>query len=268
MIVKYNQTKAPIQSTLEQGNRLPLPRKILILSLTRRSSPNSATQPKALLWKHLARVYLHILVRSLRLMSYRVTTVTEALAAPVGRFACLTFDVADEHLLTEVLPGLDRLRAPATLFVPTMPTSDQMNWGAIRALAMKGWDIGSLGHELTNLTDHSYVDQRRSVMQSKALLTDHLGAPPKLFAYPFGAYDATTVSCVRDAGFIGAVTLKRGRNDEELGDQASFHLRRLPLRGSLLRDLPYIIKTAFSPSLQPLRNTPGHDSVPSPGVGL
>ena len=215
-------------------------------------------------------VYLQVLVKLLRLMSYRMTTVTDALAAADGRYACLTFDVADEHLLTEVLPALDLLRTPGTLFVPTAPAAQQMAWGALRALAMKGWEIGSLGHEVANLTECSYVDQRRSVMQSKELLTNHLGTQPKLFAYPFGAYDATTVSCVRAAGFTGAVTLKRGRNDDYFEDHAPFHLRRLPLHGSLLRDLPGVIKTAFLPS--PRSKTPAamhsRESVSSAGVGL
>ena len=220
----------------------------------------------------MAQLYLHVLVRILRLMSYRMTTVSEALNAATGRYACLTFDVADEHLLSNVLPALDTLRTPATLFVPTAPSSRQMTWGALRALSMKGWEIGSLGHELSNLTEHSYLEQRQSVLQSKILLTSHLGAPPKLFAYPFGAYDATTVSCVRDAGFVGAVTLRRGRNDDDSGEQGTFHLRRLPLHGSLLRDLPGIIKTAFSPSLQPpapaIRTPSGRESMSSTGVGL
>ena len=218
----------------------------------------------------MTRIYLQVLVRLLRFMSYRMTTVTDALAAVDGRYACLTFDVADEHLLTEVLPALDLLRTPGTLFVPTAPAEHQMAWGALRALAMKGWEIGSLGHEVANLTECSYVDQRRSVMQSKELLTNHLGTQPKLFAYPFGAYDATTVSCVRAAGFIGAVTLKPGRNDDDSGDQAPFHLRRLPLHGSLLRDLSGVIKTAYSSSLR--SGVPAvvrsHESVPSAGVGM
>jgi peptidoglycan/xylan/chitin deacetylase (PgdA/CDA1 family) len=231
---------------------LPSSRKILILSLTRRNGRDPGN-PKN----------IQSTVRILRLLGYKLTTASQALAAPYGRFACLTFDSADRTLLASVSPCLERLAVPATLFMATAPAPGQPTWKQLRALVASGWEIGALGHEAVHLTEHAYSEQRRLVSKARALLTQHLGAPPQLFAYPFGAYDTTTVSCVKDEGFTAAVTLRAGLNGALL---EVFHLRRLPLSGHRVKDMALLMRTVLGGTAEgpPSRHTTRENPVSPP----
>lgn len=182
-----------------------------------------------------SRTYLYWLVRFLRVLGFKLTTVSNALESPFGRFACLTFDGL--AAATRSAPVLVDYEAPATVFVNTRGGPSLKN---LVPLAKAGWEIGSLGHELVDLTTQGYREQRRLISRSRSLITKQIGKTPLLFAYPYGAYDATSVSCLRDEGFQGAVTLRRGFNN---GDLESFHLKRLPLTGSILPDLFMIVRT-------------------------
>ena len=71
-----------------------------------------------------------------------------------------------------------------------------------------------------------------------------MGAKPSGCSYPFGAYDATTLSVVKEEGFRAALTLKRGVND---GEPEALHLRRLPLTANLLKDTLTIVKSLAAP---------------------
>jgi hypothetical protein len=218
------------------------------------------------------------IVTVLRWLGFRFATVSEALAAPYGRFACLTFDSigpasaeptspeaqgghglavdGDAALYRKLSPMLKRLKVPATTFVATRPITKRdpgtqvQFWSQLRDLQANGWEIGSQGHDVTDLTEKGYGEQRRQIARSTALMRERLGSAPRLFAYPYGAYDATTVSVVRDEGYAGAVTLRRGLN----GDGAEpFQLRRLPLGFGLVRDLAAIFRVALfeSPVSEP-----------------
>jgi peptidoglycan/xylan/chitin deacetylase (PgdA/CDA1 family) len=182
--------------------------------------------------------YLRVLLWVLRLLGLRPATVSQALASPFGRYACLTFD----GLGTALGPSeaLIAQRVPATVFVHTKGGPTLKN---LPPLVRAGWEVGSLGHELVDLTTKGYGEQRRMVSRSRSLLTAKTGQAPKIFAYPYGAYDATTVSCVRDEGFQAAVTLRRGANN---GDLEAFHLRRVPLTGALGTDLFLVLRAALT----------------------
>jgi peptidoglycan/xylan/chitin deacetylase (PgdA/CDA1 family) len=224
---------------------------MLVLSLVRSDHRKSGKQPRVP-----SATYLRFLVRALRLLGCRLATVSEALDAPFGRFACLTIDVADRDVYDRIFPVLDAVGAPATLFVPTRAMArpalsplvvprPMMGWKHVRRLVEARWEIGTIGHELANLTEKGYADQRHLVAKAKSLIATRLGITPRLFAYPFGAYDASTVSCLRDEGFHGGITLRRGLND---GSTDPFQLRRVPLTGQLASDLALIVRTLFSSS--------------------
>jgi peptidoglycan/xylan/chitin deacetylase (PgdA/CDA1 family) len=228
-------------------------RKILILAIARNGRPPG-------------RLYLQALIWLIRLLGYRFATVSQALASPFGRYACITIDGGERAKLTALSPELLNRRIPATLFVSTkgLGLGASTSWKTLRSLKAKGWEIGALGHQVTNLTEQSYRDQRRLVSRAKTLLTANLGMTPLVFAYPFGAYDATTVSCVKDEGFTAAVTMRRGLNNGETS-QAPFHLKRLPLAGLLIKDLILVLRTAAT-RLHPGQNAGG--ARPSEREGL
>lgn len=196
--------------------------------------------------------YVRLVVRLLRMLGFKIATVSDALAAESGRYACLTFDGADREIYRSVEPTLTQMQAPASVFVATrdltrgLPQAPgrhgphAMSWKHLRTLTERGWEVGTLGHDAVDLTQKSSSDQRKLIARARDLLGENLGSKPSLFAYPFGAYDATTLSVVKEEGFKAALTLKRGTND---GEPEALHLRRLPLTANLLKDALTIVKS-------------------------
>ncbi len=199
---------------------------------------------------------MKLVVRLLRLLGFKIATVSDALAASEGRYACLTFDGADREIYRSLEPTLTEMQVPASVFVATRDLTrglprvpgrhgpDAMSWKHLRTLTERGWEIGTLGHDAVDLTQRSSSDQRKLIARARDLLGENLGAKPNLFAYPFGAYDATTLSVVKEEGFKAALTLKRGTND---GEPEALHLRRLPLTANLLKDTLTIVKSLAAP---------------------
>lgn len=229
---------------------MPSARKILILSLSRPKtgrSRSSTTTPSSR--------YLSLLIRFLRFLGFKITTVSQALEAPFGRFACLTFDGLAQA--TKCAATLEKKGVPATVFVVTRGGPSLKS---LPPLAQAGWEVGAMGHELVDLTTQGYDQQRRLVSRSRSLIAGKVGSAPRLFAYPFGAYDATTVSCVRSEGFQAALTLRGGLNN---GSVDAFHLRRLPLRASILADLFLILRTTVSRIAPPAARPEARDTARS-----
>jgi peptidoglycan/xylan/chitin deacetylase (PgdA/CDA1 family) len=82
-----------------------------------------------------------------------------------------------------------------------------LTWDQVRELDGSGLiTIGAhtLDHE--NLAGLTPAEQRTEIFDSKAGLEQELGHPVRHFAYPYGAYNPTTIQLVREAGFATAVT--------------------------------------------------------------
>lgn len=176
------------------------------------------------------------------MLGYKFTVLTEALASSHGKFATITYDEPDSCDLKNAGPLLEDLRLKATVFVST--SDDSIDWTYLKSLSVKGWDIGTLGQQITDLTEKSQIEQKHLITRAKHLIANELGRAPTVFAYPFGAYDATTVSCLRDAGFVAGVTMKSGINRAKITADF-FHLCRLNLTGSLRRDIWLLVKSLF-----------------------
>lgn len=136
----------------------------------------------------------------------------------VGGTAVITFDDGYVDNATAAAPILQERGLPATFFLATGfigtqhqawwdeqagITSEWMSWDQARALREAGFSIGA---HTRNHVDLGSVDEdvaRAEVMASVADIADALGAPPTLFAYPFGGRDNITESsraAVRAAG--------------------------------------------------------------------
>ena len=148
----------------------------------------------------------------------------EALAAGERHGLHLTFDDAYKDLLG-VLPLLDELGLPATIFVSTAFADEgrplavpelaadaeahpellaTMNWDELREVAGRGVEIGAhtVNHpHLTRLTDE---ELDRELGDSKQRIEDELGRPARLLAYPYGEHDARVHDAVRRAGYAAA----------------------------------------------------------------
>jgi peptidoglycan/xylan/chitin deacetylase (PgdA/CDA1 family) len=87
-----------------------------------------------------------------------------------------------------------------------------LSWDQVRELDRSGLiTIGghTLDHE--NLAGLSEDEQRQEIFDSKAGIEQQLGHPIHDFAYPYGAYDYTSVELVREAGYDTAVSTLPGQ---------------------------------------------------------
>ena len=141
-----------------------------------------------------------------------------------GRLFHVTFDDAYRSV-ADILPLLDELGVPATIFacasyardgrpfdVPELrddAASDPdafatMDWGALRAVASAGVEVGSHTVSHPHLPQLSDAELDRELRDSRAELEDELGAPCRHLAYPYGEEDDRVREAVRRAGYDAA----------------------------------------------------------------
>lgn len=144
----------------------------------------------------------------------------------------ITFDDGYDNLVEAALPALLRNEFTATMFIISGllggtnkwdegPVWPLMSAGRVRELASAGMEIGS--HTITHLrlADADARQVKAEVVDSRASLSDLIGAPIRGFAYPYGSMDAAAQDAVRGAGYdyacaamtpisqLGRVTLPR-----------------------------------------------------------
>jgi peptidoglycan/xylan/chitin deacetylase (PgdA/CDA1 family) len=116
----------------------------------------------------------------------------------------ISFDDGWEDQFVYAIPTLDKYHYSATFFVVTNSVGSQgfLSWSQLRTMRVEGMAIGShsRSHPHLDKIDNPYIlwDQ---IYTSKQILESQLGAAVDEFAYPYGAYKATTASIVRLAGY-------------------------------------------------------------------
>ena len=154
-------------------------------------------------------------------------TAEEALVSR-GRVMHVTFDDAYRNL-ESVLPVLERLQVPATVFacsdfasdgrpltVPELTTRaagyhDEiatMDWEALRTLPERGFEVGShtVSHaHLTRLSDSELADELRN---SRERIEGELSRPCRFIAYPYGENDERVRRAAQAAGYMAGYSLR------------------------------------------------------------
>ncbi|MFE9834856.1 polysaccharide deacetylase family protein [Streptomyces sp. NPDC005551] len=135
----------------------------------------------------------------------------------------LTFDDGYADFVEHALPLLRRHDCGATLFVlpgrldgdnawdPLGPRKPLLGKQGIRvAAASEGIEIGSHGLTHVDLTRADDTLLHAEVADSRALLSDLIGANVDGFCYPYGTVDRRAVDAVRAAGYRYACAIDPG----------------------------------------------------------
>lgn len=209
-------------------------------------------------WQHHLSVPPDVLehqVRHLLIRRYRPVA-AEAVIAGRGRLFHVTFDDAFRSILG-VLPALERLRVPATVFACTaladgglpFPVSRQygdpgaddlltLTWEGLRELVERGVEVGSHTVSHPHLTRLGDAELERELQESRDRLESELRRRCRFLAYPDGDHDARVRLAARSAGYEGAFALP--------GRARPFDLFGIPRVGVWRKDglLRFALKTS------------------------
>lgn len=140
----------------------------------------------------------------------------------------VTFDDAYRSV-AEVMPVLERLSIPATIFVCTdlarsgspMAVPElrgraneypeelcTMDWDALAALSSRGVEIGSHTVSHPHLPALSDAELERELSESREQIEARLGRPCEFLSYPFGEEDARVRAAAKAAGYTAAYGLR------------------------------------------------------------
>jgi peptidoglycan/xylan/chitin deacetylase (PgdA/CDA1 family) len=121
----------------------------------------------------------------------------------------LTFDDSSAGQFTNALPVLRRHRFVATFFVMTV-VLDKPGWMTrrqVRALDRAGMTIGAHTWDHSAVPEYTDRDWSKQIDEPTRALERLVGHPVRLFAYPFGLWDAAAIPHLWHAGLRAAFQL-------------------------------------------------------------
>ena len=136
--------------------------------------------------------------------NYSVQPLASVIAAMRGsgqslldRTVALTFDMGDISVYREAWPRLKAAGLPMTVFVATEQIDSagagQMSWADLREMAAAGATIGLHGARYSRVVGRDPAAVVQEVKRARQRVIDEIGAPPSLFAYPYGEYSAAVM---------------------------------------------------------------------------
>lgn len=150
-----------------------------------------------------------------------------------GKPVVITFDdCCERQHLQNTLPLLCELGFSATYFVVVDWIAKEhhySDWQDLSQLTASGMELGchSFHHLfLTRLTPKALDVE---ISSSKAVLERKTRAEIRFLSYPFGAFNRRVQTEVQRAGYVGAVTMRRGRGHSL---RNIFALKRVPVHGT------------------------------------
>lgn len=124
----------------------------------------------------------------------------------------LTFDDGYASFYTEAYPLLKQHGFTGTLFVITgwVGRTGYVTWDQIRQLVADGVEMGAHTVSHLELPRLSPGDARWEAAESRRRLEREIGRTVPFFAYPAGRNDPRSLTTLKEAGFLGAVTTEYG----------------------------------------------------------
>jgi peptidoglycan/xylan/chitin deacetylase (PgdA/CDA1 family) len=132
---------------------------------------------------------------------------------PAGKPIVLTFDNGYHSQYTEALPILHRLGwvADENIQLTGLPPSQGgMTTAEVRALIAGGWELDTQGMSHADLATAGPAELQYQIVTARTLLRHRYHVPVNWFCYPSGQYNATVITALRGAGFVGSTTVVPG----------------------------------------------------------
>ncbi len=154
------------------------------------------------------------------------------------RSIVLTFDDAYRDILENAMPILVRFGFPFSVFVATGlvgTSSHYLTWSQLRTMQSEGVDIANHTVTHAHLLRRLPRETRKAwllrisgeITQAKLDLDQHLEHTSKLFAYPYGEYNADVAELIGDLGYVAF-----GQQSGAVGANADLTaLPRFPISG-------------------------------------
>jgi peptidoglycan/xylan/chitin deacetylase (PgdA/CDA1 family) len=135
---------------------------------------------------------------------------------PGKDYISITFDDAFVSVAENALPELAKYAFHSTIFVPTGSLGCRPGWqmesdGDAHEVVMTEEQLSQLPDKLVTLGAHSVthphlsrIDRKRAKWEiegSLVRLQGLIGGNPRLFAFPYGDFDAETIAICKEAGF-------------------------------------------------------------------
>lgn len=180
----------------------------------------------------------------LKVAGFKIVTLNEILSFINGEIAddkliALTFDDGYQDFYENAYPVLREYGYPSTVFLVSDLIGKEnlwdyqergirkrlLAWERIIEMKNRGVVFGSHSKTHPFLSKLSDAEIAHEVKGSKDAIEERLDMPVEFFCYPSGDYDERVVNAVKQAGFLGAVTTKRGlahRGDDPLEIRRSF----------------------------------------------
>lgn len=206
-------------------------------------------------------------MRVLKWCGYRTLSLHEYLEhlrdcrLPPARSIVITIDDGYNDIRTVAYPILRRRRLHAVVFLVSERLGGSNDWDAEGELAgrpilslqavkeLDGRTLSWGAHSRTHpaLNGLSTDSARSEIAGSARDLETVLGHPVRTFAYPYGLADERIRSLVHEAGYLGAVGIRAGRNDMSISPH---DLRRTEIYGTD-STVTFLLKLLFG--IQPRR---------------
>ncbi|HEY2318766.1 MAG TPA: polysaccharide deacetylase family protein [Solirubrobacteraceae bacterium] len=138
---------------------------------------------------------------------------TKGARLPAGKPVVITFDNGYHSQFTEALPVLRKLGwvADENIQLAGLPPSQGgLTTDEVKAMVNAGWELDTQGISHADLITLDASQLRYQIDSARKTIQRRYGVPVNWFCYPSGHYDATVITEVRSAGYVGSTTVVPG----------------------------------------------------------
>jgi peptidoglycan/xylan/chitin deacetylase (PgdA/CDA1 family) len=127
----------------------------------------------------------------------------------------ISFDTGYHSVYANALPVMRERAFPGTLFLKPAQIQGDFPAAEVKGLIAAGWELGAQPGEDLN------------VASSRRALETAFRRRVQFFSYPAGQFDESAPAALREAGFLGALTLDEGLASPQ---DPPYQLKRIPVR--------------------------------------